>query len=62
VKGKIISANQALIEMHYVQGRRAGVIPTMTVTYDNPLGFTTPANAIAIFTFLNGKWTLTAIK
>lgn len=62
VKGKIISGTQALIEMHYVQGRRAGVIPTMTANYDNPLGFTATANQIAIFTFLNGKWTLTAIK
>lgn len=62
VKGKVISSNSCLIDMHYVQGRRSGVVPTMTTTFDNPLGFTTTANAIAIFTFLNGKWTLTAIK
>jgi len=62
VKGKIISASQALIDMHYVQGRRSGVVPTMTVNFDNPLGFVVTNNAIAIFTFLNGKWTLTAIK
>jgi hypothetical protein len=62
VKGKLTSATQALIDMHYVQGRRAGVVPTMTVNFDNPLGFTTTTNAIAIFTFINGKWTLTAIK
>jgi hypothetical protein len=62
VKGKITSATQTLIDMHYVQGRRSGVVPTMTVNFDNPLGFTVTTNAIAIFTFLNGKWTLTAIK
>ena len=62
VKGKTTSATQALIDMHYVQGRRSGVVPTMTVNFDNPLGFTVTTNAIAIFTFLNGKWTLTAIK
>jgi hypothetical protein len=62
VKGKTTSANEALIDMHYVQGRRSGVVPTMTVNFDNPLGFTVTTNAIAIFTFLNGKWTLTAIK
>jgi hypothetical protein len=62
VKGKISSATQAIIDMHYVPGRRAGMVPTMTVNFDNPLGFTTPSNAIAIFTFINGKWTLTAIK
>lgn len=60
-KGKI-TGTTALIDMHYVQGRKAGVVPTMTVPYDNPLEFTTTSNQLGIFTFLNGKWTLTSTK
>lgn len=60
-KGKITGTN-ALIDMHYVQGRKAGVVPTMTVPYDNPLEFTITSNQLGIFTFLNGKWTLTSTK
>ena len=60
-KGQI-TGTQARLEMHYVQGRRSGSIPTMAVSFDNPLGFQTPNNGIGMFTFINGKWTLTAIK
>lgn len=61
-KGKLISTSQAIIDMHYIQGRKAGVVPTSVVTYDNPLSFNITPNAIGIFTFLNGKWTITSTK
>lgn len=61
-KGKIVNGTEALIDAEYVQGRRSTQIPILSINYDNPLEFTTSTNKIGIFIFLNGKWTLSAIK
>ena len=61
-KGIIASTNTATIDMHYVQGRRSGTIPTALITFDNPLSFSTAVNDRGIFTYINGLWTLTAKK
>lgn len=57
--GLIVGA-QARIEQHYAQGRLANTVPVSVVSYDNPLGLSTPEGTKGIFTFINGKWTLTA--
>ena len=62
VKGIIASASTATIDMHYIQGRKSGTIPTALVTFDNPLSFSTAVNDKGIFTYINGLWTLTAKK
>jgi hypothetical protein len=59
-KGVIASTNTATIEMHYVQGRKAGNIPKSLITFDNPLGFNAVTNDRGIFTYINGLWTLTS--
>ena len=61
-KGTIASTTTATIEMHYVQGRKSGTIPTSLITFDNPLGFSVVTNDKGIFTYINGLWTLTAKK
>ena len=61
-KGTIASTTTATIEMHYVQGRKSGTIPTSLITFDNPLGFSVATNDKGIFTYINGLWTLTAKK
>lgn len=61
-KGVIASTNTATIEMHYVQGRKAGNIPKSLITFDNPLGFNALTNDRGIFTYINGLWTLTSKK
>lgn len=63
VKGSLISGtNQANIEMSYIQGKRKGEnYPTMVISYDNPFGLTTAGGA-GLFTYINGKWTLTTSK
>lgn len=60
--GKIISANQVLLNLIYTPSRRNNVIPTSTVNYVNPVGFATPNNAIGIFSFIDSQWVLTSIK
>jgi len=62
VKGIIASSSTATIDMHYIQGRKSGTIPTALVTFDNPLSFSTAVNDTGIFTYINGLWTLTAKK
>lgn len=62
VKGKIISASKALIDMHYIQGSRSNVVPQSTVDYENPISFDIVANAVGIFSFINGKWTLNSTR
>jgi hypothetical protein len=63
VKGSLVSGtNQASIEMSYVQGKRKGEnYPTMVVSYENPFGLSTAGGA-GLFTYINGKWTLTTSK
>ena len=61
-KGTIASSTTATIEMHYIQGRKSGTIPTSLITFDNPLGFSVANNDKGIFTYINGLWTLTAKK
>jgi hypothetical protein len=63
VGGIINSGSSATIEMSYVQGRKAGeTVPTMVVSFDNPFAFNTVSGNRGLFTFMNGKWTLTAAK
>ena len=50
----------ANIEMTYTQGRQAGVVPTINVSFDNPLGLSAGNGKTGIFTFIDGKWTLTS--
>lgn len=63
VKGSLVSGtNQASIEMSYVQGKKKGEnYPTMVVAYENPFGLPTAGGA-GLFTYINGKWTLTTSK
>jgi hypothetical protein len=60
--GKIGVGNMASINMNYVQGRKAGSIPTTTATFDNPLGFDLVPDRIGMFTYVGGKWTLTSVQ
>ena len=63
VKGTMTpGSNQASIELSYVQGKKKGEnYPTMVVNYDNPFGLST-SNGMGLFTYINGKWTLTTSK
>jgi hypothetical protein len=60
-KGTIaLGSNMAAIEMGYVSGNQQGEsLPTMMVTFDNPLGISI-GGGVGIFTYMTGKWTLTA--
>ena len=60
-KGTITpGSSQANIEMTFVQGKKRGEsAPTMLVNFDNPFSLST-IGGIGLFTFINGKWTLTA--
>ena len=63
VGGIISNGSSATIEMSYVQGRKRGEpVPTMIVPFDNPFSFNTISGNKGLFTFINGKWTLTAAK
>jgi hypothetical protein len=62
VKGKLTSGSEALIDMHYVQGSSSAIVPKKTVKYENPIGFPTTTNTVGIFSFINGKWTLSAAR
>lgn len=59
-KGTITAgSSQASIELTFVQGRKRGEsIPTMLVNFDNPFSLST-SGGVGLFTFINGKWTLT---
>jgi hypothetical protein len=63
VKGTMVAGtNQANIEMSYLQGKKRGEnYPSMLVNYDNPFSLTTTGGA-GLFTYINGKWTLTTSK
>jgi hypothetical protein len=61
-KGVTSSATQANLTLQYIQGRRSVNAPVLNVGFDNPMGFTVSSGKNAMFTFINGKWTLTAIK
>ena len=61
-KGVVASGNTATLDMHYVQGRQSGVVPTMVIKFDNPMKFAVASGKVAMFTFINGKWTLTSIN
>ncbi len=63
VKGTLVpGTTQASIEMSYVQGKRRGEnYPTMVISYENPFGLSTAGGA-GLFTYINGKWTLTTSK
>jgi len=55
--------NNATIELSYIPGRKKGeTVPTMLVNFDNPFDFNVISGNKGLFTFMNGKWTLTATK
>jgi len=65
VMGIITSGGGATVNMSYVNGIKKGEsTPTMEVSFDNPLDFSIPADESpkGLFTFISGKWTLTAIS
>lgn len=63
VGGTVGSGNSATIEMSYIQGRKKGeVVPTSSITFDDPFGFAPTFGKKGLFTFINGLWTLTAAK
>jgi hypothetical protein len=53
-----ISGGQVTISQTYARGN-SGTTPTITVSYNNPLGFDTSSGGSGIFTFIDGMWTLT---
>ena len=61
-KGKIVNSTNVKIEQHYIQGRRAGIVPSFVVPFDNPMEFQTTSGKNGMFVYINGKWTLTSIK
>ena len=58
--GVISSGTRAKINMTYVQGGRSGIVPVLISDFDNPLNFSVSANQKGIFSYINGKWILTA--
>ena len=61
--GLLGSGNTATIELSYIQGRkRAENNPTMNVYFENPFGFNIVRGNKGLFTFIAGKWNLTATK
>jgi hypothetical protein len=55
-------SNQANIEMSYAQGQQSGETYTsMLVNFENPFGLST-SQGVGLFTYINGKWTLTTSK
>lgn len=63
VGGIVGAGNSATIEMSYIQGRKkAEIVPTSNITFDDPFNFAPRAGQKGLFTFMNGLWTLTAAK
>jgi len=63
VGGIVGSGNSATIEMSYIQGRKKSeVVPTSSITFEDPFGFSPRTGQKGLFTFINGLWTLTAAK
>ena len=56
------TGNSAIINMHYAQGGRSGSPPELTITFENPLEFSLTSGKHGIFSYINGKWNLTAIN
>jgi hypothetical protein len=55
-------SNQANIEMSYAQGQQSGENYTsMLVNFENPFGLSI-SQGVGLFTYINGKWTLTTSK
>ena len=62
-KGLIGNGNTATIDLSYIPGRKKGEpVPTMLVTFENPFEFNIISGNKGLFTFMNGKWTITATK
>jgi hypothetical protein len=63
VKGTMTAgSNQANIEMSFIQGKKKSEnYPSMLVNFENPFDLPT-TNGRGLFTYLNGKWTLTTSK
>jgi hypothetical protein len=62
-KGTIAAgSNQATLEMSYAPGKKRGeAFPTMLVQFENPFGLSANGGN-GLFTYINGKWTLTTSK
>ena len=49
--------------MSYVQGKKRGdTSPTMSVSFKNPLGFSTTSAGVGMFSYIDGYWTLISIS
>ena len=64
VYGTIASGTTtATIKMSYVQGKKRGdTSPTMSVSFKNPLGFSTTSAGVGMFSYIDGYWTLISIS
>lgn len=63
VGGLVSGSSTATIQLSYIAGRKKGEpVPTMLVNFDNPFEFNTVIGNRGLFTFMNGKWTITATK
>lgn len=60
-KGIMASSTSANIDLNYIQGRRAGSIPTILFNIANPMGFAVSSGKIGMFSFINGSWTLISV-
>ena len=60
--GLISNTSKAVINMDYAQGNRTITSPTLTVSYNNPLRLNVSNNKKAIFSYMNGQWTLTSVQ
>jgi hypothetical protein len=54
--------NKAVLELAYVQGKKAGEIPTMLVDYENTFNLSVSQGKKGLFTFMGGKWVLTTVE
>ena len=61
VFGTLVAANEASIDMHYAQGKRAGRVPTMKVNFDNKLNLSYSPGSNGFFNYDGGKWILISV-
>lgn len=61
VVGTILNNQEANISLKYVQGKNAGSIPTMKVTFRNSLNLTYASGANGFFIYESGQWTLFSV-
>lgn len=54
--------NKAVLELAYIQGKKAGEMPTMLVDFDNSFNLSVSQGKKGLFTFMGGKWVLTTVE